>query len=201
MTTGNFYEVTLFQTYLGEVMINRWDYQQVSGSLSDAAGLLSMFESVVLPDVAAIQSADVAYNRILVQNLHVPSDNAEDTTPTPAVGGQAGGGVPLPLALSFRSSRPDLSHRYSYKRFGGVASGLLSNAAFVTIGADVQSLEATMALQLSVGTSTWRPVQIKRVYPGGGAPPTLSINYAITGDWVASVNPTTQNTRKVGRGI
>lgn len=201
MATGNFYEITLFQTYLGEVMINRWDYQQISGSLSDAPGLLAQFQSVVLPDFAAIQSADVAYNRILVQNLNSPTDNAEDTTPTPAVGGQAGGGVPLPLALSYRSSRPDLSHRYSYKRIGGIATGLLSNAAFVVTGADVVALEATMALQLSVGTSTWRPVQISRVYPGGGAPPTISINYAIVGNWEASPNPTTQNTRKVGRGI
>lgn len=199
MAIGEFYEVTLYQRYREQVLINRWHYEQLTG-LSNAVGLRDGWQVAVLPAFSAIQSDDVSYTRLLVQNLNNPTDNAEDVTPTPAVGGVADTSVPLRLALAFRSNRPDLSRRYSWKRVGGIASGLLTGDVFNAAHANIANLAVVMGVQVAGGGSNWRPAQLKATCPGGGAPCTYTMNYPISG-WIALPEPSTQDTRKLGRGI
>lgn len=200
MATGEFYELTLVQRVQNETMLNVWHYEQTAGVALAASILLAQWQADVLPDISAIQSDDVAYSRIVVQNLVTESDNAEDVTPTPAVGGVTDNPTPLMLALVYRSARPDLSKRYSYKRFGGIASGLLTSPIFNASHANVQALGTAMAASIVTGSNTFVPIQLRKVYPGGGLPPVLTKRYTIT-VWTPQTQPGSQDSRRLGQGI
>lgn len=200
MSIGDWFELTLEQTYMGEVMFNVWSYEQTAGGAAGAASLATAFQASVMDDLEDCQITGVVYTRVLAQNLTNILDNAEDTTPTPSGGLNAGEGTPLPLALKYRSSRPDLSRKYSFKAIGGFPLDFLVNGLIDTTIPAITNLASAMISTITSAGNTFKPVQLRRVYPGGGLPPVITKNYDITG-WNARPQPGTQNTRKQGRGI
>lgn len=200
MAAGDWFELTLFATLYGETIINRWHYEQTAGGGNGALALQTAFQASVLDDIANLQSDDMAYNRVLAQNLNTPADNSEDVLPTPPVGNAVQNGTPKVLALSYRSLRPDLSKRYSYKRFAGIDITLLGGNQWNVIDGKFAALAAAMTSTITSSGNTFKPVQLKFVYPGGGLPPVITKNYDITG-WTVIGEPTTQDTRKANRGI
>lgn len=199
MAIGDFYELTIFQLMRGQVMMNVFHYEQTAGVAGAASSLLAGWQSAILPAMADVQSNEVTYDRILVQNLVTDTDNAEDITPTPVQGAQLASPAPLRLAMTFRSTRPDLSKRYSYKRIGGVASNFLTGYTWNIAGAQVAALAALLDANITGGANTWKPVQLRLKDPVTGNPVLLK-NYDITGNYIAIAEPSTQNSRTFGRG-
>lgn len=200
MALGDIYKVTLFQEYVGQVMLNVFWYQVTSGSSNNANSLLIGFMGNVATGIAGVQVSDVTYTRVLVQNVTNITDNAEDLTPSPSGGTILTEETPLRLAMGFRSNRPDLSARYSYKRIGGVALEFLVGSQWDTSNAAITTLEADLATFLGLSGVTYTPVQVHITYPGGGAPATYDVNYQIS-EFEVIPHPTTQNSRAFGRGI
>lgn len=200
MALNDLFRVTLEATYIGQDVRNVFYYlQQASNESAPASTLLSQFQTVVLPLIANLQSSFLENNRLLVQNLTNEADNAEDTSPTPATGARAGNGAPSFVAMAMRSNRPNLSERYSYKRFAGLLAADLTGSDFdaptLVLGSN---LAAVLDNVLASPSHDFTPVQV-HVGSNPPLPPVYSVNYVIT-SWQAIARITTQNTRKMGHG-
>lgn len=199
MAVGDFYELTHFQELRGQQVLNVYHYEQTAGIAGGAPQLLAGWIFSQLPLIAAIQADDVTYTRILAQNLITETDNAESLTPTPASGAITDVPVPLRLAMAFRSQRPDLSKRYSWKRYAGIASSILSGFQFNALHAGVVALANGLDTVVTSGANSFKPVQLRLVDPATGNP-VVQKRYDITGNWTALAEPATQDSRAFGRG-
>jgi len=196
MATGEFYEVTLFYgADLLNLFQNRWHYEQTGGLAASASALAGSWQVSVLTPLAGIMAPETVFQRVLVQNLITIADNTEDLTPTPNLGSSLNPAVPDTLAYSFRSARPDLSKRHSYKRFGGVASTLLVGRNWNISASAVINLQTAMGSVINPGTNNWKPVQLRETTDPITGVITYSKNYDIT-SWQAIAKPSTQDSRK-----
>lgn len=201
MSIGEFYEVVLFSTYLGQQVQNVSHYRQSAGTAAGAPPLLQEFQDYVLAQLADIQVDTVSYNRVLVRNLITETDNAEDLSPTPDSGAITSSvGMPSFVAVNFQSTRPDLSQRYSYKRFVGVPTAFVNGNSLLPdsgLEANLDQLASALGSVLTEGSFQFTPVQLHKEKVAGVW--TYSENYVIQAyDW--DIQLTTQNTRKPGRG-
>lgn len=202
MANGDRYRITTFGHLYSETCENVYDFLQTAGS-GGASDLLAAWEANVHPAVADCQEDDFFYDRILCQNWDTPTDNAEDLTPTPSTGTHTGSAaLPQFIALAWRSTRPDLSKRYSYKRVAGVPLSVVAGPYVDTgfLATEMAAAATAMQTTLATGGSYFQPVQLHLAYPGGGGAPVVTVNYAIT-EWIARDQVTTQDSRKRGRGI
>lgn len=201
MALGDLFKITLFQELLGEQMINTFTYRQAGSSVVTPALLLgSGFQTTVLPKIQAIQVTLVKYIRILSQNLITPADNWEDVTPTPFQGLVSASSLPSFVAASFRSSRPDLSKRYSYKRFSGIPQTWQEDNTWLEVSVNTPFGDLSTAMTTILGSGSghsFTPCQISTTYPGGV--PTYTHKYDIT-SWVDQEDIATQLSRRKGRG-
>jgi len=201
MALNDLFRVTLYQDYFGQKVQNVWHYRQ-AGSLTTpgAANLATTFQASVLTPIADCQVNELLYERLLVQNLMTPADNAEDLSLTEVTGNIVSTGAPSLIAMSFRSDRPDLSKRFSYKRLAAPPIGQITGQIFtsgqVTI---MQACANAMELVLSTAAGfNFTPCQVRRVIPGIGDPFFQWVYDIIV--WTPSAQVTTQDTRKIGRG-
>lgn len=199
MAINDLYRVELHQSLSFQRLINVFHYRQRAG-VGTATNLIVLFQSEVVAALAAACADDLSFDEVRVYNLTEPLDVVNDTTVVPGVGGIADSSIPLQLALSFKSGRPSLAWRNSWKRFGGIASGILTGQVFDVANANVVGLAAALGEVLVSGVSEWVPCQVSYSYPGNGGSPTITHNYDIT-SWAPVAQPATQNTRKLGRGI
>lgn len=199
MADGDHYRLTLHQTLRFQRVLNVFHYFQVGGT-GNASNISSLFQATVVAALAAMTSDDLSYDRLVIENLDDEFDVWEDITVTPSVGGVTDQPAPLRLALAFRSSRPSMAYRYSWKRFAGIASGILTSPVWNISNANVIAAATALTATLVGGTGEWKPCQIRYTYPGGGASPTHEMRYVITG-WSPIEEPSTQDSRTLGRGI
>lgn len=199
MAIGDFFKLTLEAEYYSEDVQNVFFYEQQSAFAGNPAqALATAFETVVLAAMSQIQVTLVAYKRVLAQNLITVTENYEILTPTPANGTEVGGGAPPLIAMSFRSTRPDLSQRYSYKRIGGIPISWITGENWnATSEPESGALATAMATVLSPGFGDFKPIQLRVQYVLGS--PVYTRNYQI-GEYVKQSLVTTQNSRKEGHG-
>lgn len=203
MTIGDIYQAKFKQTIFGEELLNVFYYRQNGGAAGDGAAELAeglQGTSSWLQEWAAMQLEDVAYDYIQVINGMNNSDQATDFTIIPDSGAIDSDGVPAAptlLAVGFRSNRGGVGTRYSYKRLSGFPAYFLDGNGWAA-GVDTLAAAVATALAAQVGSGgkTFVPVQVT----GGfrlGVTPTES--FPLTA-WTMMGTPSTQNTRKSGRG-
>jgi hypothetical protein len=197
MAVGDHYIIKVFQTLLGQQVLNVYAYEVTSGTLI-ASDVVIPFETHLLAPLSVAQSTQLAIDTIEVVNLENPSDFFIAAS---AIGGNEGGDVMAPFvcysALLRRASR---AVRNGHKRWAGVPEGAVTAGH---LESSFLAIIETAALNCStpvIGTSPafvltpkiWRRPKL-------GPPIVLQEFFGIAGA-VASQFVTTQNTRKIGRG-
>lgn len=130
------YEVTLFQTYMQQEIINRWNYistgtpAAVTGSYALANALGAIFESAgigtaydnnkMMCKIAALQGTAVAFDGLAVRNIYEPNDFYETPFIQPLNGAQTLDANTPFVSVGFRTSRVNGEIRRGQKRFTGV---------------------------------------------------------------------------------
>ena len=136
-------EVTLTQSFVNQVMVNRWNYvaggtpAAVSFSFALTSALGAVYDAVHVPPeypetgmmnlLASIQSTGVTFQGIEVRNVYSNTDFY--ATPfVPTLNGKAAATPLSPaMAIGFHSNRVRLDIRRATKRIGGVASTFSEN--------------------------------------------------------------------------
>lgn len=171
-TVGDIVQLTLFQNYASQVMLNVFYYRvedvPTPGYLE---GLVSEFQTWVMPEISRCQNGGVNYTKIVAQNIF-NFDIFVDTTVTPPTGVKAPAGDQTAtfIAAGIYLQPGNRRVRRGYKFISGMHEGDLNGNVFTTtyLGLlnDVAT-EMTRTLSPGVGTDSFRQVLVKRVLVGG----------------------------------
>lgn len=196
MASGDIHQLTVTGTYLGQAIVNRWFYQQVSGdipSIGTEVELVNEFQSAVLEVLMNAMSEE--YSISLIEGVGLRDPGTFNYTAPIAIDGDLtmlGAPQPAFMAVAFRFQRLAPGQRYGYKRFpappGDFIDGNNTIAAYQSTYAD--PLAAAMAATLSPAGLTFVPFVASR-------PITLGANPSgYVSSFVSYRGLTTQNTRK-----
>lgn len=190
-------KVTLTGSYFSQIWKNVFWYYNVGGSGTDSLiNVADEFNDNVIPSFALAVNTDTLINEIRVD--HVNGTLADYVRgPSITVGAVVGTAMPPFLAASIRLNRTTKETRNGWKRVIGLIEenvGALSfGGGYVTLlGALGTAIEDK--LDMGGGLNNMEPSIIREVTPG------VFLYNLINGHLVIN-EPTTQNTRKVGRGI
>lgn len=203
MASGSRYKLTLTQTLFEQTLQNVFFYEQFGGTLTRAQSLFDAFDLEVLTDLKTIQSDELTYDSIAIENVDDPSDFYIAAPVINGGGNQTGEVLPPYACYAFRYNRTTMAVRNGQKRFGGVPEAANANGVLdATYNTAVANVETALGDDITDGTTNpqYRPKIAHRVFDTD-TPPNL-IDYTFYG--IASVQYvrlSTQNTRKFGRGI
>jgi hypothetical protein len=206
MAIGDILEMTLFQTFLSQQLLNVFYFELDSKeSLVGYDDLAVAFSSVVLGDMQAIQSTSLAYTQLRIKNLTNGIDlHEEPLSDTGAI--SAGDNDRSFTAAAFRLNRTTTVTRHGQKRVGGLREGTFEGNSIATGWATaLGNLASAFATPIERSGTVEHDVVASPVIIGR----TLNIG---TGRYeldISKVNPvascqfthvTTQTTRTAGRG-
>lgn len=166
--------------------------------------------------INTVVANNTTFYGVSVRNLYYPTVFHELGGVTPVTGIHEGNKAPTFLCVSFKSNKPAYGQRPARKRFGGLTEDLL-NGDYITGGAGYPDMLDNFAVALgdfiqtggTPATYQFEPVVVKRVkyvtaddkvayrYPQSAEE--ADIFQAVIWSWDEKV--TTQNTRKLGRGM
>jgi len=172
------YEVTLFQQYANQELINRWTYAADVNIITPPTAGLLLFLMGFIPDsndvfptdrvfsaMRAFQVSALTYRAVYARNLYNVNDFVEYVY-SPAPAGLITTGEPMSptVALGFRSNRTRQDIRRATKRFGGISELSVGPLGNVNISAPVvEAITSRMAQNLTaLGPQTYRPVVLKK---------------------------------------
>lgn len=212
------YQITLegrTTSPIGEATRNVWFYDTSTlvASFDESIALELAFEQQVFPAIKAITSTTQVYLAIKVYELFQRQFFKEQFFVPAQVGGRAGDLNPPFVAWGFRHIRQRGDMKNGYKRFAGVAEtdvvgGAATAAAIVLLNALATAMNAVLTYTVAGNPESASGVIVKRVpvvvngqIVSYRLPASIAeyVFYSATAwqyQWV-----TTQNTRKVGRGI
>lgn len=215
---GDLYLVTLFSTFRSQQLVNTFTYVQREAEpvgKTNAEALADGFELEFLAvDGNALRNAwisdQVDYQSLRVQNLFSPVDYYELSFASGTDGGATGDALPNYVSYSYRTQWLGGVVRRGFKRFAGVPetvneNGVIAAAAVTTL----QALEGSLESDIEESGSIYRPCIVKRIpyVTSGGSdayrlPENAGEAVFVEGlTWQLQLNLTTQNSRKIGRGI
>lgn len=215
---GQLYLVTLFSTFRSQQIVNTFTYvQRLSEPVSEtpAEALANGFELEFLSvDGNALRNAwisdQVDYQSLRVQNLFAPADYFELSFASGTDGGATGDALPNYVSYSYRTQWLGGVVRRGFKRFAGVPetvneNGVIAAAALGTL----QALETSLESDIEQDGAIFRPCIVKRIpyVTSGGADayrlPENAGEAVFVEDltWQLQTTLSTQNSRKIGRGI
>lgn len=193
MAVGDIYRVKLRSSFFAQQILNVFYYQVSSGS--NIAEDLALAFSDVAGDISGCQASALSYNDITVENL----DNLADFNLTPFTSAGAISGEYLSpfVAWGFRYNRATRAVRNGSKRITGVPESLVQNGAATNAALDIlEPIAVSMGNDLTGASgAVYRPVIFHKdpEAPAGG------VGFVVQD--VVYVRLTTQNTRKIGRGV
>ena len=198
---GDLLQITDFQDYLGEQVLNVYYYRWASAPVLDNSAyepLVNDFAAKVITPSKQLQNDGLTHVNITVKNLTNGVDFGD--FPNGVIGdivASAAERLPSFIALSFQLVRDSLVTRNGSKRIAGLVDAQVEENEFVGSPGDIVDVEFGMHEPLSVGLlDVAFPIIVKRPIP---VPATAGYLYSS----VSSVNFKgigTQNTRKKGRG-
>lgn len=209
ITLGSLIEMTVVMRLLGQVTLNAWQYQ-VDGSafLVEPVQIAEAYWNHVKATYRGIISSALgaAFQSVNILELNAPTgDYAEYPVPIlerPGTRGVVGLGDPMPpfnavgvrLTVGTRVTRP------GQKRFPGLYegdnnSGILGPEMTLVVNNLMAVMTEPMILGAPAATIVLNPVVTRRDVSGA-----VTANQPVQG-WVTNPNITSQNTRKIGRGI
>lgn len=156
------YEITLEQSYFGQQVINRWNYQAstppegVSGAFKALVGMgftpdtdIDPFDpATIAGQLQALQAGNVVFVQAIAKNLYSNTDFFTYAFPPDTHGlNVATTGLSPTVAAGFNSDRTRSDIRRAQKRFVGVAEGDVGEGGVFSSGAATnwQALGDTMA--------------------------------------------------------
>jgi hypothetical protein len=158
-------ELTLFQTFEGQVCVNRWNYVAsgtpaavtLSFALASVMGFLPLSTTLTADTVGgliqAIQNTGAVFNSVLSRAVYIDDDFYDSPFLASTHGAQgSGASASSPLAAyGFRSNRVKQSIGRGYKRFAGVEQSLMSTGGDWISGVedDLQALADALGETLS----------------------------------------------------
>lgn len=194
--TSGLYQIILEATYLGVQVRNSFFFEHTS-SFDDLQDVCAVaFDDDLLPLIAATQSDEVTYQNIRCINVTgILADANFD--PTTLAGSEVGAPMPSFNAYAIRLNRTTKETRNGQKRFAGVteentSENKVAGAFLVTLGLLADALNNA----IPTPTNIFTPVIARQ---SDVVPANWTVNPVSTG--TVSPNISTQNTRKVGRGI
>lgn len=224
------YELTMFGSYFGQQIVNRWNYisSGTEASVLKSFALVSAFGAI---DTAGVYPAGSPFITILnalsnaftvnsvvarAASLYDPTDFYERPFVTPKAGANTGQGMSPTIAYGFRTNRVRLDIGRGTKRLVGVCEGEVDAGGVINAGgiAAVNAIATKMTDVLSYtdegATLTFTPcvVQKEEYTTESGKKayryyPTLAAQLAHTATsviWQAYPTVRTQNSRQYGRG-
>lgn len=199
---GNHYIATLrgHDSIHGQALQNAFCYQAVSGSPT-AALLGDILNAVLLPLLTTITSVNTIYDDIYIVNLEDPADFATEIIGTD--GDVTGDAMPPFVSFTYEYIRASRAVNNGRKAFGLVPESSVANGNIVGgVSAAVEAVADYLAEDTSDlgSTATFSPRIWRR--PGtyaSGVVAAPGAFYSIAD--VRFVGISTQNTRKIGRGI
>lgn len=206
ISVGDILMISDVQTYLEQQMLNVYFYRVLSADVdADLENVAQAFELQVATEVAVVQHEGVSHPWIIVRNLTDGISIWEE--PTTIIGTNAGGSAePSFTALGFRLNRSTAATRHGSKRIGGVPdSVIVGNGVASGTVTTLNDIATAMASNISIDAGAGvdfeaEPVIVGRVpigQPNAGQLDLTTINPVASAQFV---RPTTQNTRKLGRG-
>lgn len=210
ITEGNLLEVAVKQTAFQQQILNTWTYQ-VTGTFSgiSAGAVANAYWQAVKATYRGViaDQYNPYFSAVSVRVLDDPlGDYGEYSVPTGERAGTRSAGTgdlaPVFLATGVRLTVDTRVTKPGQKRFGGLMEGDLTNG--VVSGSVVAAIDALMTVA-AIGTLTLGspalgmdllPVVVRR-NPTTGLP---TASQAITG-YLVNIQVTSQNTRKIGRGV
>jgi len=204
MPSGDLYQLTDVQTYLGQQVLNVYYYKQIaepSVGVSNIA-LVRAWEDFVMATIGPVQNEGLDHVGVRVINLDNPDDFL--LSPNSFAGTVSGDGMPPYVTFAFRLNRASRAVRNGQKRIGGISEssvgdGLVNPGLATNIAAIEVALGAIITDTISGASFQPRIVHLAtEAGPGGDPPATPRADYTISSVEFTSVS--TQNTRKFGRG-
>lgn len=207
MAFGDVYEVVDQQSVAGQQCLNVYYYlnNNVLNGGATAVDLNDSFMAEMMPLIRGAQTAAVTHTGLRTRNLYNPSD--VDVRSHSLAGTRAAANNEPPfIAVGFTLGSDNGALRKGAKRIAGIDDLDLNNgvitvsAALTALTALAGGMENTLAILLA---EVFMPVIVGRIFDGGGyrlpANSAEGVLGAVT-DVVYSLYPTTQNSRKIGRG-
>lgn len=218
MALGSVYLITMFSTLRSQQCVNTFTYEQTAAGTPDmnyAVNLAQAFETSVLAVDSPLRQAQFSVNNLItglrVQNLFDPTDYTE-VLYSPVLAGTGGGDYFSPfISVSFRTQWLGGVVRRGFKRFQGVletvsTNGTLTPAAITQLEPLGDKLSEVVA-HLGAEFSPCVVKRIKETDPITGKvtyrlPENPTESVSVTGlVYVLQPELTTQNSRKIGRGV
>ncbi len=196
MALGDIYQVRVHQTFHGEEALNVFYYEVVAGGANNAGDLYNEFTDLVWDAVRAMQSQRVTTRRFEIIN---GMNNLDYSYQDGSASGQYDTGLDIPPqgAIGFRSPSGEPGSRYSYKRFVGAMTGMISSVGFPIWNESVR--EGIMRdVAIALGTilegadGSYAPIQITGGFVLGTAPVE---SHSLQGQWSLNEWMSTQRTR------
>lgn len=204
---GDVYQIVDSGTMIGQKVLNVYFYKLVAtpAGFVGASDVAQAYVDQVLPDVCAIQTADVLHQSVKAANLFDETDAHEILVSEPGVAGSDSQGTFE--AYPFRLVGNNAAVRAGAKRYAGVEDAFVSDGVVtdVDILAVLNDLADKLAetLTFGIGVSLLDPVIVKRILLGGNytlpTTPEDAILSVVT-DVLFDTLVTSQVSRKVGRG-
>lgn len=204
---GDVYQIVDSGTMIGQKVLNVYFYKLVAtpAGFVGAEDVAQAYVDQVLPDVVAIQTADVLHQSVKATNLFDETDAHEILVSEPGVAGSDSQGTFE--AYPFRLVGDNAAVRAGAKRYPGVEDSFVSDGVVTDV--DILALLNDLAdkladtLTFGIGVSLLDPVIVKRILLGGNytlpTTPEDAILSVVT-DVLFDTLVTSQVSRKVGRG-
>lgn len=218
MAIDGLWEVTTHALLQNQQLNNVFYYVRDSDAVPNAGipeeNLEAYFRTTVVPQMKLATSSAIDYRRVSVREIipgfgfkeHVFAENNN--------GAIAGEHFPVFVAAELYSPRRVGNIRAGFKRFGGIGEGSATNGVLIPTSLALFQQLATMLnawvpiIEGVTEVGTLRPVIVKRVKFTNDQgrisyrlPETMAeLEYA-TAAYVPRENLTTQNSRKLGRGV
>lgn len=204
---GDVYEIVDSGTMIGQKVLNVYFYKLLGTPIgfAGAESVAQAYVDQVLPDVCAVQTADVLHQSVKARNLFDETDAHEILVSEPGVAGTDSQSTFN--AYPFRLVGDNAAVRAGAKRIPGVEDAFVSDGVVTDV--DILVLLNDLAekfaatLTFGIGTSFLDPVIVKRILTGGEyslpTTPEAAILSVVT-DVLFDALVTSQVSRKVGRG-
>lgn len=193
--TAHVWQVTLSAVLFLQQVRNVWYYAGATGAGS-AADLITTFDAQFTDPMQDVTSTSIVYSNYHVEGVQVADDIADAEIGNE--GHVSGDCLPPTNCWAFRFNRPNTSSRNGYKRLAGIAEGSQVNSV-ATVGTlvDLETLALLWPLPLVGSEDSYLPV-VRTTQRAGDVVDPPEYNVFTT---AAYINISTQNTRKIGRGI
>lgn len=213
MAVGDVYMMTDFQTFFNQQVINVYFYRMTAldGGFAAAQAVVNSWNSQVRILVASLQNPTLVHNRYQCINLFNAGEFYDVLDSDP--GTAAGAALSPFFAVGFGAPRINALIRASKRRLAGLNEESLSGntlipGAITTANNIAAAFNANLVNVPVMGGNEFQPVAVKRIKyttPGGSTayrlPETiLELVYRPITNW-AFERVTTQNSRKVGKGV